>query len=65
MARNRNCRTLMHRVTAITEFETGDGDKSARVTAPQREMTACELLLLTPSPQNPKTPNPLLLSESG
>ena len=56
-ARHRNCRTLMHRVTAftaITELHTGDGDKSARVTAPQVRDDS-----VRGAAANPITPKPL------
>ena len=61
-ARHRNCKTLMHRVTAInaiTEPQTGDGDKGARVAAPRVRDDGVRVAAADPITPKPQTPKPL------
>ena len=61
-ARHRNCKTLMHRATAITtitEPQMGDGDKSARVTAPRVRDDGMRSVAANPITPKPQTPKPL------
>ena len=61
-ARHRNYKTLMHRVTAIiaiTEPQTGDGDKSARVTDPRVRDDSMRSVAANPITPKPQTPKPL------